>query len=108
MDSHRDFDGVTRRLPESPRISPPRPEWRVWRDGLRRYYLDGFAAWLMDAGRPLALVSAQFLHMGSPFLGEGAERLAQLLESDRESSEFMDYLSSEGTWSRRRTGMQND
>lgn len=38
--------------------------------------------WLLDAGRPLALVSAQLLYAGTPFLGRGAERLAQILESD--------------------------
>ena len=96
MDSHRDSDAVTRKSPESPLASPLRGEWRAWGDYLRRFHLDGLAAWLLEAGRPLALVSAQFLYMGRPFLGAGAARLARLLESESEAAEFMDYLGSEG------------
>ena len=51
---------------------------------------------MLDAGRPLALLSAQLLYIGSPFLGADAGRLADLLESDEESAVFAHYLDSDG------------
>lgn len=74
--------------------SPP-DSWRQWARSLRRHHLDGLAAWLLEAGRPLALISAQMLYMALPFLGTGAERLARLLESDVEAEGFAAYLESD-------------
>jgi hypothetical protein len=73
----------------------PRPYWLRWAETLRRYQLDGFVSWLLDAGRPLALLSAQVLYLGSPFLGEDAQALARTLESDDETSAFASFLDSE-------------
>ena len=71
---------------------PSRAHWLPWAETLRRYQLDGIVAWLLDAGRPLAILSAQVLYMGRPFLGENAEALAQTLESDDETLAFASFL----------------
>jgi len=82
-----------------------RGAWRPWAALLRRRHLAGLAAWLLDAGRPLALVSAQFLYMGEPLLGEGARQLGRLLESESETDDFIDELSiDEGPGSRTMQG----
>ena len=61
-----------------------RSHWLRWAETLRRYQLDGFAAWALDAGRPLAVLSAQALYFGRPFIGESAGALARTLKSDDE------------------------
>ena len=71
-----------------------RDRWREWGEVLRRHRLEGISAWLLEAGGPLALISAQLLYMGGPWLGGGARELARLLESDVESMEFARYLES--------------
>ena len=73
----------------------PREHWLQWAETLRRYQLDGIASWFLDAGRPLALLSAQLLYAGRPFFGQGAESLAHLLESDDEARAFASFLSGE-------------
>jgi len=94
MDSHQDSDGIVQQFPELEVQSSLRGTWRRWGDFLRRRHLEGLAAWMLDAGKPLALVSAQFLYMGRPFLGSAAGNLARLLESERETADFVDYLGS--------------
>ena len=69
-----------------------RDDWLHWAQTLRRYQLDGLAAWLLDAGKPLALLSAQVLYFGKPFLGDYADALARTLESDDELSAFVSFL----------------
>ena len=73
---------------------PQRHRWREWGEVLRRHRLEGFATWLLEAGGPLNLISAQLLYMGTPWLGGGAEEVARLLESDQEMGEFARYLES--------------
>jgi hypothetical protein len=73
----------------------PRVQWLQWAEVLRRYRLDGVASWLLDAGRPFALLSAQLLYIGRPFLGEGAETLAHMLESEDEAHKFASFLDPE-------------
>jgi len=92
MDSQQGSDAVIRKLPETARDSSLRRTWRAWGDDLRRRHLDGVAAALVDAGGPLALVSSQLLHIGRPLLGEVATQLAVILESERETAAFRDYL----------------
>jgi hypothetical protein len=70
----------------------PRDHWLHWAETLRRYQLAEFAAWLLDAGKPLALLSAQALYFGGPFLGENVEALARTLESDDELRAFVSFL----------------
>jgi hypothetical protein len=72
----------------------PREDWRQWGEILRRYQLHGLVAWLLEAGRPLAVLSAQLLHFGTPFLGRRAGQLAGLLESDEDASRLIQYLES--------------
>ena len=71
----------------------PRPEWSHWAETLRRLKLDGLASWLLEAGAPLAMLGAQALYIGQPFLG-GKEwgSFAQMLEEDEEVQAFARYL----------------
>ena len=73
-------------------MSSPRDYWLQWVGTLRRYQLDGLVAWLLEAGRPLVILSAQLLYMGRPFLGESADALARTLESDDEARAFAAFL----------------
>ncbi|HEX2696981.1 MAG TPA: hypothetical protein VHM28_04685 [Anaerolineales bacterium] len=72
-----------------------RQNWPAWLETLHRYKLDGFAGWLLDAGRPLALISAQLLYTGRPFLGSSVDALAHMLESDEETRAFASFLEGE-------------
>ena len=71
---------------------PPRDDWIQWAETLRRYQLDGFVSWLLDAGRPFALLTAQVLYVARPFFGEGVQAFAHTLESDNEARAFADFL----------------
>src|SRR5512143_1072585 len=73
-------------------MQSPREDWLRWVDTLRRYQVDGFVSWLLDAGRPLAILAAQILYLGRPFIGETAQTLGHMLESDEESQEFAALL----------------
>ncbi len=70
----------------------PREDWLRWADALRRYQADGIASWLLEAGRPLAILTAQLLYVGRPFLGDTAQALGQMLESDEDAREFASLL----------------
>ncbi|HUH98601.1 MAG TPA: hypothetical protein VLZ89_14650 [Anaerolineales bacterium] len=70
----------------------PRDRWSCWVQTLRRYQLDGFARWILEAGRPLAVLGAQALYFGQPFLGADADALARTLESDDELRAFVSLL----------------
>ena len=94
MDSHQGSDAVFPKSQDSPQEPLLRGAWRGWGEALRRRHLDGVAALLLEAAKPIALVSAQFLHMGRPFLGQTAVQFARLLESDTETFEFITYLES--------------
>ena len=74
----------------------PREDWLQWAETLRRYQADGFVSWLLEAGRPLAILTAQVLYWGRPFLGDGAQSLGQMLESDEEARAFAELLN--GGW----------
>jgi hypothetical protein len=73
-------------------MQSPREDWLRWADTLRRYQVDGFVSWLLDAGRPLAILSAQMLYWGRPLLGETAQALGEMLESDEDAREFAALL----------------
>jgi hypothetical protein len=70
----------------------PREDWLQWAETLRRYQADGFVSWLLEAGRPLAILTAQMLYWGRPFLGETAHSLGRMLESDEEARAFAELL----------------
>ncbi len=76
-------------------MQSPREHWIHWAVFLRRYQLDGIVTWLLEAGRPLAFVSAQILYFGRPFLGQEVDSLAQMLESGDESHAFAAFLEGE-------------
>ncbi len=74
----------------------PRSEWSKWAASLRRLKLDGFAAWLLDAGAPLTLLGAQAVYLSEPFIGgKKLDSLAHLLEEEQESQACARYLRGE-------------
>jgi hypothetical protein len=71
----------------------PRLEWQKWAESLRRLKLDGFAAWLLEAGGPFTILGAQAVYLSQPFIGgKKLDSLAHLLEEDEESQAFARYL----------------
>jgi hypothetical protein len=73
-----------------------RSEWSKWAESLRRLKLDGFAAWLLEAGGPFTVLGAQAVYLSQPFLGgKRLEPLAHMLEEDQESQAFARYLRGE-------------
>jgi len=74
----------------------PRSEWSKWAESLRRLKLDVVAAWLLEAGGPLTVLSAQAVYLGQPFLGgKKLDSLAHMLEEEEESQAFARYLRGE-------------
>ena len=80
--------------PKARGSSKSRDQWQQWGNALRKYELQELAAWLLEAASPLALISAQLLYMGTPFLGSEAGRLARLLESGEDRLRFARMLRS--------------
>jgi hypothetical protein len=73
-----------------------RAYWPEWAKRLRHWKLDAFAAWLLEAGGPFTLLSAQALYFANPFVGgKQIEVLAQMLEEDDEVHSFANYLREE-------------
>ncbi len=73
-----------------------RANWSQWAETLRRFKMDGFAAWLLEAGAPLALIGAQVLYLGQPFMGgEKFNAFAHMLEEESETQAFVNYLRGE-------------
>ena len=66
--------------------------WPEWIDSLRSLGLDGFAAWLLEAGGPINIIGAQLLYVGQPFVAAqadgGLRALANLLEHEDEARAF--------------------
>lgn len=74
----------------------PRADWSQWAETLRRFKMDGFASWLLDAGAPLTALGAQALYIGQPFVGgEKLNSLAHMLEEESETQAFIRYLRGE-------------
>lgn len=73
-----------------------RTYWPVWIDFLRRLGLEGFAVWLLEGGGPVAVLGAQVLYLGQPFVppsaSVGMRALADLLEQEDESQAFTALL----------------
>lgn len=71
----------------------PRSEWSKWAESLRRFKLDGFAAWLLEAGGPFTILGAQAVYLSQPFIGgEKLDPLAHMLEEEEETQAFAHYL----------------
>lgn len=76
-----------------------RANWSRWAETLRRYKMDGFASWLLEAGAPLTALGAQALYLGQPFVGgdrfNALAALARTLEEESETQAFVRYLRGE-------------
>jgi len=71
--------------------------WSQWAESLRRLKLDGFVAWLLEAGAPLTVLGAQALYMTQPFIsGKEVNAIAHMLEDENETSAFARTLRGEG------------
>lgn len=74
----------------------PETYWSQWAGFLKKWGMDSFAAWLLEAGAPLAPVGAQLLYMGQPLFGRSTRAdigaLAIMLESDQKTQGFVDFL----------------
>ena len=71
--------------------------WQKWARILQRLKLDGIVAYIIDAGGPLALLAAQALYLGQPFLRQSMpdgqlQALANLFEDQEEGQMFAAYL----------------
>lgn len=73
-------------------MKTPRPQWSDWAKTLQHLKLDSLTAWLLEAGAPLTLLSAQALYFGAPILGKQSESLAQLLEDEAQTRAFAAFL----------------
>ncbi len=72
------------------------PTWSKWSDTFSRFHISGLVAWILDAGEPFALVGAQFLYLGQPFIGgDQIENLAAFLENREEVRAFAAFLRKE-------------
>lgn len=70
--------------------------WSQWAETLRRYKLDGFVAWFLEAGAPLTVIGAQAIYLTQPFLGgKQTEAIAEMLEEENESMRFLRFLRGE-------------
>jgi hypothetical protein len=79
-------------------MQTPRAYWPAWAERLRRWKLNAFAAWLLEAGGPLTLLGSQALYFSRPFLGgDQMEALASVLEEDDEVLALADYLREEAS-----------
>ena len=68
-------------------------EWQNWAESLRRFKLDGFASWLLEAGSPLHLLGAQAIYFSQPFVGgKKMGAIAQMLENENETQAFAQFL----------------
>ena len=70
--------------------------WSQWAETLRRYKLDGFVAWFLEAGAPLTVLGAQAIYLTQPFLGgKQSSAIAELLEEEKEMTRFIQFLRGE-------------
>jgi hypothetical protein len=70
--------------------------WSQWAGFLRQWGLHGLAAWMLEAGGPLTLLSAQMLYFGQPFLrANQLDALAHMLEDHDEAQAFAAFLKKE-------------
>ena len=70
----------------------PREDWLKWAETLRRYRVEGIVSWLLEAGRPVAILMAQVFYFGQPFFGNMAHEIGHMLESDEEARAFAALL----------------
>jgi hypothetical protein len=74
-------------------MQTPRAYWSAWAERLQQLKLDNFAAWLLEAAGPFALLSAQALYFFHPFIpSRQMSALATMLEEEEETYAFVRYL----------------
>ena len=82
-------------------MDSPRTYWPKWTESLHRLGLEGFAAMLLEAGKPIHILGAQLLYMGQPFVtpqaSDGILALANLLEQEDEAQAFVTLLKGQST-----------
>jgi len=79
-------------------MQTPRVYWPAWAERLQHWKLTSFAAWLLEASGPFALLSSQALYFARPFFGgKQIEALAHILEEDDEVQAFANYLREEAS-----------
>ncbi|MBI5841003.1 MAG: hypothetical protein HZB19_12970 [Chloroflexi bacterium] len=77
-------------------MKTPRDYWPRWAETLRRYQLNEFAASLLEAGSPLAVLGAQALYFSRGFFGnDQLTALAATLEEESEAHAFASFLTQE-------------
>jgi hypothetical protein len=77
-------------------MQTPRAYWSAWAELLQQLKLDTFAAWLLEAAGPIALLSSQALYFLHPFLpSRQLNYLALMLEEEEEVHAFVQYLREE-------------
>jgi hypothetical protein len=79
-----------------------RAMWPKWARFLHRWGLEDFAACMLEATGPLAVLAAQFVYLGQPFINQGTaashvQALAELLENPAEIKSFAAFLREENT-----------
>ncbi len=68
-----------------------REYWPHWAESLRRYQLHEFAASLLEAGSPLALLGAQALYFGRGLI-ESDQMMALAVTLEEDSEAFASFL----------------
>jgi hypothetical protein len=77
-------------------MKTPSSSWIEWAENLSRFHLKGLVGWLLEAGEPLTLISAQLLYFGQPFIGKDKIKdLAEFLEDQEETRAFAAFLRKE-------------
>ena len=82
-------------------MQPCRSLWPIWARFLHQRGLDRIAAALFEAAGPWAVLGAQFIYIGQPFLHQAIpngqlQDLAHLFEDEKECKEFSAFLREEG------------
>jgi hypothetical protein len=79
-------------------MQTPRAYWPAWAARLQHWKLTSFAAWLLEAGSPLTLLSSQVLYFARPLIGgEQLDALASILEEDDEVLALANFLREEAS-----------
>ena len=78
---------------------PAKTGWMDWDQFLQRWGFKESAAALIDASGPMNIFLAQIIHVANPFLrliwsGGQWETLAEMLEDQQQSKDFVAYLRS--------------
>ncbi|MBN1146762.1 MAG: hypothetical protein JXA78_05875 [Anaerolineales bacterium] len=71
--------------------------WQVWASYLQRWGVKDWAAYLLEAVGPLAILGAQAIYIGQPLFNQWMPEghlaaLARLLEDSADTRSFVDFL----------------